>query len=152
MIVVLRDQLEDHGATDPARAAAAKRAQAGVRADLGQLQARGIRSLVTADAVAARLTTAEASWLRQDPAVAAVVPDRRLHVATNGLEPVAARGSRATTPAPAADATCPSDPVHPLIGQDLTLTHTMAPNGSTRPRRAGPGNRPWRQGRAPRGR
>ncbi|HET6165303.1 MAG TPA: S8 family serine peptidase [Marmoricola sp.] len=132
MIVVLRDQVRDLALGDARRAAAVRADQSGVRHDLGQLHASGVRSLDAVDAVAARLTSAEAAWLRTRADVAAVVPDRRLtQVRADGVDPAHPAGTAPAAEPSVGDTTCPSDPAQPLVGQDLTLTHTMSPTGST---------------------
>jgi hypothetical protein len=132
MIIVLRDQLGDQAVNAPQRATAVGRAQQGIDRDLRTLGVTGSRRLSSVDAVAAHLTSAEAGWFARRTDVLAVVPDRRI----TPPKPGSAAAAATTTPARAAEtagAACPPDPAHPLVGQDLTLTHAMSPAGPAQP-------------------
>jgi hypothetical protein len=130
MIIVLRDQSTGPAVAGSARRSAVADLQQGVRRDLGTLHVTGARPLTTVNAIAAPLTPGQAAWVADRSDVAAVVADRPVRpVAAAELPTAASEKRQAVT----ADPACPSDPSAPLVGQDLTLTHAMSPNGSTAP-------------------
>jgi len=133
MIIVLRDQLGDPAVNAPHRATAVRRAQQGVDRDLRTLGVTRSRRLWSVDAVAARLTTAETEWFVHRTDVLAVVPDRRIATVTPGADATQTTSPDAARTARTSDSPCPSDPAHPLVGQDLTLTHAASRDSADQP-------------------
>jgi hypothetical protein len=85
VIVVLRNQLRslaDTPANSSRRSAEVAALQKGVISDLTTTHSRNIKSISLVNAVAATVSAGEAKRLRTDPAVAQVVPDLPIPVAT----------------------------------------------------------------------
>jgi hypothetical protein len=124
VIVILRDQLPDlppvQGARE-ARTAAIAAKQAPILAHLQSSNAARIHSFAMINAVAARVSPAEADALAAHPLVLAVVPDRVLKLS---------RPSDTTTPRANSAAAAPalteasSGPCNTLEPEALQLTHT----------------------------
>lgn len=134
VIVILRDQLPDappvRGAMGARRSALAA-AQAPVLSELQQASATRTRSFGLINALATRVSKAEAARLAAHPLVQAVVPDRVIQAPRRSLTGAAAgpvtanTSSPTTTPDPSASAICPTDPAKPLLEPEaLQLTHT----------------------------
>lgn len=124
VIVLLRDQ---HAGTPATRAKAAARAsadattQAPVISSLKASGAKGLRSYQTIDAVAATVSPAEKTTLEANPAVAEVVPDATIQLAS----PVAAEKSAvAATGGNAAPSSVCSTTTPQLNPEALADTHT----------------------------
>jgi hypothetical protein len=137
VIVILRDQVT----TVPpargnmlARASAVGSAQTPILTQLRQAHAGKIRTFGLINAVATRVSKAEAERLAADPLVQAVVPDRVIRLparrdasaatgrtATRGLSSARAMASPNVSSQPI----CPSDPSQPLLEPEaLQLTNT----------------------------
>ena len=122
-IIIFKNQLSSlpaAGATATARTRAASAAQAGVMAELKRVHASHVRSFHIIDAVAATISSAEASRLKHDPSVKAVVPDAARRLASLGggagpIFPAAARRGQHVAEAAAAQQICPADPARPLV-------------------------------------
>ncbi len=120
-IILFKNQLASTPATPAAtnaRIAAANTAQAGVMSELSQVHASHVKSYHIIDAVAATISSAEATRLAANPAVSAVVPDTMrtfasLGSAVNPAVPAGVAGTRGSTAAP--QQICPSNPAQPLI-------------------------------------
>jgi subtilisin family serine protease len=122
-IIIFKNQLAGlpaRASTANARIRAAIAAQSGVLAELKQVHASHVMSFHIIDAIAATISSAEASYLKSDPAVSAVVPDAMRHFASlgSGAGPIsparAERGHRGQTGG-AAQQICPANPAQPLI-------------------------------------
>lgn len=148
VIVILRDQLA--GAPPArgnmlARAGAVAGAQTPVLTELRQAHATRIRSFGLINALATRVTKAEALRLAAHPLVRAVVPDRIIRApsrpdalqAGGGARQLSARAAAAIpNAAPISQQICPSNPASPLLEPEaLQLTNT-AFNDSTVPQAA----------------
>jgi hypothetical protein len=119
-IILFKNQLASTPATSAdasARINAANAAQSGVMSELGQLHAKHVAGFHIVDAVAATISSAEATRLAANPSVAAVVPDRMRPFAPlgNGVPAGTASGHGASTKAAASQQICPSNPAQPLI-------------------------------------
>ena len=136
-IIIFKNQLSSlpaAGATATARTRAANAAQAGVMAELRQVHASHVRSFHIIDAVAATISSAEASRLKHNPSVKTVVPDatRRFASLGSGAGPIFPAAARRGQRAPKAAATqqiCPSDPARPLVEPEARqVMHAAAAN------------------------
>ncbi len=120
-IILFKNQLSSTPATANAanaRIAAANTAQAGVMSELSQVHATHVTSYHIIDAVAATISSAEATRLAANPAVSAVVPDTMRTFASLGNAATSAIPTAAASGHSTADATqqiCPSNPAQPLI-------------------------------------
>ena len=122
-IIIFKDQLSSlpaRGVTAGLRIRAANAAQAGVMAELKQVHAARLRSFHIINAVAATISSAEASRLKGNPSVQTVVPDTMRHFASLGsgpgpIFPAAARRGQPAVRASSTQQICPSDPAQPLI-------------------------------------
>jgi hypothetical protein len=112
-IIIFKNQLSSlpaKGATAGLRIRAANASQAGVMSELKQVHATHLRSFHIVNAVAATISSAEASRLKRNPSVKAVVPDamRRFASLGSGAGPIfpaaARRGHHLRTGARQADA------------------------------------------------
>jgi subtilisin family serine protease len=117
-IILFKNQLNGTPATSgdaSARINAANAAQAGIMSELKQVHASHVSGYHIVDAVSAMISSAEATRLAANPAVAAVVPDvlRPFASLGNSAGP-ALPGSSAKTNA-ASQQICPSNPANPLI-------------------------------------
>src|SRR5215468_3559456 len=86
-IIIFKNQLSSlpaKGATAGLRIRAANASQAGVTSELRQVHASHMRSFHIINAVAATISSAEASRLKHNPSVRAVVPDTMRHFASLG--------------------------------------------------------------------
>src|SRR5215475_3210449 len=127
VIVLLRNQHpEAPGATAVRRSRLASD-ESPITKELSQLHAGHLHSYSFVNAVSATISTAEANRLRQDPAVAAVVPDTQVQAPASTPQIVAAPAAVASglnsstaaatttegsgTPADA----CPSNPAQPIL-------------------------------------
>ena len=121
------------GATASARIAAANAAQAAVLTELRQVHASHVTSLHIIDAIAATISSAEASRLADNPAVSAVVPDAVWHFASLGsgpgpASPVAVRpGHHGLAANAAPQQVCPANPNAPLIEPESRQVMDVAP-------------------------
>jgi len=142
VIIILRDQLPNappvRGAMGARRSALAA-AQAPVLSELQQAQATRTRSFALINALATRVSKAEAARLAAHPLVQAVVPDRVIQAPRTTLAAAAAGAVTAstasptspTTPDSSASAICPTDPAKPLLEPEaLQLTHTAFDDSS----------------------
>jgi hypothetical protein len=127
-IIIFKNQLPGlpaRGVTASARIAAANTAQAGVLGELKQVRASHVISFHIIDAVAATISSAEASRLAANPAVSAVVPDAMWHFAPldsgpGPIFPASVRQGRQgrqgrRLAADPAQQICPANPADPLI-------------------------------------
>jgi subtilisin family serine protease len=127
-IIIFKNQLSNlpaKGATAGLRIRAANASQAGVISELRQVHATHVRSFHIINAVAATISSAEASRLKRNPSVQTVVPDALRHFASLGsgagpIFPAAAlRGhhhlTAGTRQADAAQQICPGNPAQPLV-------------------------------------
>jgi subtilisin family serine protease len=121
-IIVFKDQLSGlpaGGSTASARVNAANSAQSGVMSELSQVHAAHVSSFHIINAIAATISSAEASRLAANPAVSAVVPDTMQKVAppVSGAGPAipANVGQAHGSAASATQQICPSDPAKPLV-------------------------------------
>jgi subtilisin family serine protease len=127
-IIIFKNQLSSlpaKGATAGLRIRAANASQAGVMSELKQVHATHLRSFHIVNAVAATISSAEASRLKRNPSVKTVVPDTMRHFASLGsgagpVFPAAARRGHhhltaGTRQADAAQQICPSNPAQPLV-------------------------------------
>jgi hypothetical protein len=139
VIVMLRNQHSDAPASKSKmqqRAGALAVDQAPVRAHISRLGGRTTHAYKTLNAVAATVPAGGIAALRSDPSVASVVPDLtwRLPQAdanadadANGKQASANTGKKASSPASANAAICPSNPANPLLEPEaLQLTHTAS--------------------------
>jgi hypothetical protein len=122
-VIIFKNQLSAlpaKGITAGPRIRAANASQAGVMAELRQVHATHVRSFHIINAVAATISSAEASWLKRNPSVQTVVPDTMRRFASLGsgagpIFPAAAARGRPAPKAAAAQQICPSNPAQPLI-------------------------------------
>jgi len=123
-IIIFKNQLSGlpaRGTTANERISAANNAQAGVLTELKQVHASHVTSFHIIDAVAATISSAEASYLAANPAVSAVVPDAERQFASLGSGPgpaVPASAGRDGHRAQSGTTTqqiCPANPADPLI-------------------------------------
>jgi hypothetical protein len=111
VIIILKNQHDDLKlkAQGAARRAATEADQAPIVASIEASGGTGITQLVSLNAVAATVSGGEVTALRQDPAVAQVVPDAVVQVPTATSVPAVPGG------APLNKALCPKDPSDPLL-------------------------------------
>ena len=119
-IILFKNQLSGTPATPSgtsARINAAKAAQAGVMSELSQVHATHVTSFHVVDAVAATISSAEATRLESNPAVSAVVPDamRTFSSLGNAADPAVLPGVADSKSPAATQQICPSNPAQPLI-------------------------------------
>lgn len=111
VIVVLKNQhaslkLKAQGA---ARTAATRSDQKAIVASIKASGGTHVAQLVSVNAVAATLSAAEVSQLRQNPAVQEIVPDATVPVQVSAPVPAA------KNPAPLSKRLCPANPAKPLL-------------------------------------
>jgi len=122
VIVVFKDQVN----ADPpsrshvgARRAAEAQIQKPVLDELSQNNAGGVHAYTTVNAVAATVSPGEEARLAANPAVAEVIPDQIIHLASPTAAAPTSSGTR--TPVPG---TCSTDPSKPVLApQALSLMH-----------------------------
>jgi Subtilase family len=103
VIIVLRNQLPripDSPADAARRVAAVRSLQRGILAELAATHARGIKSITLINAITATVSRGEASRLAANPAVASVVRDMRIPLASPAPRP--AHSAKGITPLPGA--------------------------------------------------
>jgi hypothetical protein len=108
VIIVLRSQfagLPDTPGGAARRSAAVAASQRGVLSELATVHARAVKPITLVNAIAATLSPSVASRLAADPAVAAVVPDRRIPYGSPPPALSAPNAARALKPLPGA---CPA--------------------------------------------
>jgi Subtilase family/Peptidase inhibitor I9 len=88
-IVIMKNQLTGAEALND---------QAAIRSELGQVQAQRIKQFKTVNSLAATVTDAEAAHLRDNPAVAKVVPDVVIHHAQQKTSSSAANAATSLVP------------------------------------------------------
>jgi peptidase inhibitor I9 len=132
VIVVLRDQVSQYPASKALvkyRAAAVGQTQHSILGELSETKARNVHSYTTINAVAATVSAGEASRLAANPAVAEVVPDQIIHLASPFD---AASAGTATTTGPARTplpGTCAANPAKPALEpQAIEAIHADSPN------------------------
>jgi hypothetical protein len=120
-IIIFKDQLPSlpaAGSTAAGRVKAANAAQAGVLGELKQLHATHVTGFHVINAIAATISAAEATRLRGDSAVSAVVPDAMRTFAPLGSAagPASSASARLgqASPADPVQQVCPSNPAQPL--------------------------------------
>ena len=145
VIVVLRDQLPGTPASKKDMAPRRTRAVSSQDAVLAQLAGpapTNVKHFALGNAFSATVTGAQAAALAADPAVASVIPDRQVPIATSppasAPAPGAAKASgKASTnsaaPNVASNQICPADPAHPLVEPEAlqsirALTSDGSPN------------------------
>jgi hypothetical protein len=127
VIVVFKDQVGQDPASTAhvsARRSVESGEQSPVLNELGQTKSRNVHSYTTINAVAATVSPGEEAMLAANPAVAEVVPDQLIQLAS----PEAATTTAATgrTPIPG---TCSSNPAKPLLDpQALSLINAASNN------------------------
>jgi hypothetical protein len=131
VIVVLKDQLTGTPATSAhvkARKAAAHSAQSNVLAHLAGPSAKHVVNYTLGNAFSATVTAAQAAELAADPAVASVVPNRKVEVAPPSSPTTQAPAQPKATPqatsgpATVDPAACSSDPNKPLLEPEALQT------------------------------
>jgi hypothetical protein len=126
VIVVLRNQvtsLPDNASNASRRTADVHAAQRGVMSDLTATRARNIKSLSLVDAVAATVSPGEAKRLAANPAVARVVPDLPIPLAS---KPQTAKPAAGTKPLPGA---CTSGKTVQLNPEAIENIHAATQSG-----------------------
>jgi len=132
VIVLLRDQ---HSGTPASKSQSAQRTalvtadQAPVRSQVGQLGGKVTHAYSTLNALAATMPAAAVVNLRNDPSVAAVVPDlnRTLSTSADKASTTAAAPTAAAPTAASTAGLCPTDPAKPQLEPEaLGLTHTAS--------------------------
>jgi subtilisin family serine protease len=141
-IIIFKNQLSGLPArrgTANARIRAANAAQAGVMTELRLVHASHVTSFHVINAIAARISPAEAGRLTANPAVRAVVPDAELRFAPldSGPGPVLPPGVRqgdsslagdpAQQPGNPAQQICPANPADPLIEPEARQVMNVEP-------------------------
>jgi len=115
-IIIFKDQhanLPAKGAMAASRASAVTNDQSAVRGELSQLHAGNMKGFKVLNGISATISKSEASRLRTNPAVQAVVPDLPI-----AARPAEAAKPAAAGPAPAASELqqlCPANPAVPLL-------------------------------------
>jgi hypothetical protein len=127
VIVVLKDQLADTPATSAhlsARRASARQGQQAVLGRLGGGAATHVQNYTVGNAFSATVTQAQAAALASDPAVASVVPDRKVQVLPAAAAPVAPSTAKVATTGAAAvsPSACSSDPAKPVLEPEALQT------------------------------
>ncbi len=127
MIVLLRNQHPEAPQATTVRRSRLASDESPITHELSQLHARNLHSYSFVSAVSATMSSAEANRLRQDPAVAAVVPDAQVQAPASTPQIVAvpaAVKSGQNSPTAAATSTegsgtpadaCPSNPAQPIL-------------------------------------
>jgi hypothetical protein len=138
VIVLLNDQLPG---APPAKADSSNRRNSAKSAQdsvLGRLSGPApakLRHFTLGNAFSATITADQAAALAADPAVAAVIPDSKVELPpevrpakpTGGSAPSGQPGAAAAAP----NATCPTDPAHPLLEPEaLTSIRAASTDGS----------------------
>ncbi|HUD36425.1 MAG TPA: hypothetical protein VMR14_05990 [Streptosporangiaceae bacterium] len=133
VIVVLRNQLRsvpDTPANSARRRAAVSALQKGVIADLTATHSRDIKAISLVNAVAATVSVGEAKRLAADPAVAQVVPDLPIPIATSSPIAAAIKAARnapgASKPLPNA---CTSGKTVQLDPEAIEAIHAASQSG-----------------------
>jgi hypothetical protein len=133
-IVIFKNQHGDlpfKGATKQARVDDVNADQAGVRSELAQLRAP-VTSFHIVNAAATRISAAEITRLRANPAVQAVVPDMQRRFDTT--DTTVTKPSPAATPPASPQAICPSNPTQPILEPEaLQVMHVENQPGDTAP-------------------
>jgi hypothetical protein len=132
VIVVLRDQLPATPATPAHLSARRSQAHAGQQAVLNRLAgpaATHVLNYTVGNAFSATVTAAQATALAADPAVASVVPNRKVQVLPAASPAVPISGTpkakakaAAAGPAPVSPAACSSDPAKPVLEPEALQT------------------------------
>lgn len=134
-IIILKNQHPDLPATGAAatqRVHAVDADQAGIRSELSQLRAPGVKTFHLVNAVAATISQAESDRLAANPAVQAVVPDIRQ--STPPLDSVALSAATNAPTAASAQDVCPADSAQPLIEPEaLQIMNVEFQSGSAQP-------------------
>ena len=135
VIVVFKDQVAQAPASRAdvrARSQIEANEQHPILGELSQTKARAVHSYITINAVAATVSPGEASHLASDPAVAEVVPDQIIKLASPfNATSTAAPTAAARSPLPG---TCSSSPTNPALEpQALQTIHADSsdPNAKT---------------------
>lgn len=129
VIVVLKNQHPGLNLRAQARqrTAATRADQASIVASMRANGGTSLTQLTAPNAVAARLSAAEVTRLRADPAVAEIVPDVRLSVLAGGAPTASAARAAA---GPADPRVCPANPARPFVEPEA-LADIHAPGGTT---------------------
>jgi len=122
-IIIFRNQMSGLPAsrsTASARVSAVNAAQAGVLTELRQVHATHVTGFHIINAIAATISSAEASRLAASPSVMAVVPDTQRHFASLGsgagpIFPAGVRPGRGGEASGPAQRICPGNPAAPLV-------------------------------------
>jgi hypothetical protein len=127
VIVVFKDQVGQDPASR-AHLSARRSVESGVQSpvlnELGQTKSRDVHSYTTINAVAATVSPGEEARLAANPAVAEVVPDQLIQLASP--ETTTATPAAGRTPIPG---TCSSNPAKPQLDpQALSLIHAASDN------------------------
>ena len=138
VIVILKSQLAQQAVGSSAES---KRGQATLAdqkpfmTELGRVHASHVRQFRTVNSFAATVSAGEATWLKANPAVAAVIPNSTISVSLGGPDsataPATAKSAKASaaTPTPKViPGACSSKPQ--LAPEGLSLTQTASGNSS----------------------
>jgi hypothetical protein len=120
VIVVMKNQHANVTLTAPdaARTAVTRSDQDSIVSDMAANGGTDITRLVSVNAVAAHLSSAEVNRLRANPAVQQVVPDEMVDVQTPANE-------KKAPPAKLSSKLCTTNPAHPMLEPEaLSVTHT----------------------------
>src|ERR1700678_4325212 len=109
VIVILKSQLAQKAvgsAAESQRGQATLADQKPLMTELGQVRATHVRQFKTVNSFAATVSAGEETWLKANPAVAAVIPNATINVSLDGPDSTAAAAAPATAkPATASAAT-----------------------------------------------
>ena len=131
VIVVLKDQVSQYPASKALvkyRVAAVGQTQHSILGELADTKARNVHSYTTINAVSATVSAGEASRLAANPAVAEVVPDQIIQLASpfDAASAGTATTGPARTPLPG---TCAANPAKPALEpQAIEDIHADSPN------------------------
>jgi subtilisin family serine protease len=117
-VIIFKNQLPSLPATRaeaPQRISAVNAGQSGVMSELATVHAKRVKSFHLINAISATISAAEATRLRSNPAISAVVPDARRGFAPLGGNAGAGAGKGAKAAAADPQQICPSNPAQPLI-------------------------------------
>jgi len=125
-----------------ARSVAVSASESPLLSELSEVGATKVKQFTLIDSVAATVSSAEAAWLKSNPAVAAVIPDATVTIPESSLDSAtpATTATPATPATPASPARTTSAPLHTIPGacapkgksslapEGLALTNTASSN------------------------
>ncbi len=118
VIVVLKNQVSQYPASRAMvkdRVAAVGQTQHSILGELSQTKARNVHSYTTINAVSATVSPGEASRLASDPAVAEVIPDQIIQLASPFDAPSAATSNTTAASRTPLPGTCSANPSKPAL-------------------------------------